>query len=156
MHDAQLAHIASSPAEIELLVNIIDHIKRVVGQHIPPDSITFHPVKYAPSGTDNTFAIYRVIKNTDYDQPYIKYDNMRFKIYHPIYETTLLMQSSLHASLNNENVSDNSELTDLAALSGVKLLEVVCRVGEVGQSEFAEGDNRYNVDFDITLRYVIL
>lgn len=154
MDSNQPAHIAGQPVEIRCIVGMLDYLKKITSEQIAPDTITLHPIRHSPEGTDSSFGIYSVLHNRNYEQPYIREDIIKLKLYHPIYNSILSMTGALIDALNQDAPSEYVDVYDDLILRGVRILDIACvHTGSV-QSQFVDGEDRYNADFSIGIRYV--
>lgn len=125
--------------------------------------IDMKPGKYAaPDGSsDDTFALYVVIPNRNYFQPYIHEDNMQIRVFAKSYVNLSKMMNDAVDALNKENaqfdLSNNtphSIFTDFKS-AGAILHEITCRSSGLDQNEFFEGTEYYLATLDIMYSYVI-
>lgn len=124
--------------------------------------IELKPGKYAaPEGTsDDSFAVYSVVSNRNYFQPYIHEDNMQVRVYHTLYDSISDIVNLAVDALNHENAQvdlDTKSTRQLFAdfkAEGFNLLETSCRASGLDQNEFIEGSEYYFATLDIMCSYV--
>lgn len=132
----------------EFLNGIID---TAYGVHCP-----FYPGRFAAtSGNDAINAVYMIIPNNDYTQPYIHLDAMRIELNHSKF---LKLQAGLDAilALNKENPWDVTGLPALMAGEGFRLHDLIVRVSNVNPNDFIEGTDYFTGVVDILVHYAKL
>ena len=134
-------------------------------------SIEMTPGRYAPSTSDESYAIYLVVPNRDYVQPHIHEDNMQIRIFHTSYDTLSKLINAALDDLNYENPQvvwnpNNSQVSGGAVPQvertiftkfndeDFKLQEISCRGTGIDQNEFIEGTEHFFGALDILYRYV--
>lgn len=131
----------------------IEYLESIINPLVAPDSISFHPGKWAPEETDDTFAVYKYVPNRDYSQPYIHMDSLNVRIYHTNYMKLKEISDLILSKLNSENIHDNPDLVSLGKAEGVWFQETVARVADSSQNSFVESTEYYYDVIDILLQY---
>jgi hypothetical protein len=114
--------------------------------------MSLHPVSHAPTGTDNSFGTYSLLKSRGYEQEYIHNDVLKLKLYHTNFEMVLTQAALLVEKLH----PDNAELVTALEGAGLRVLDILCVNVASGQGAFVDGTERFNEDFSIVIQYVVL
>ena len=133
---------------------LIDYIETLINPVVAPDSISFHPGNWAPTGTDNTFATYKYVANRDFTQPYLHLDNLTVKLHHTNYMTMKSMIDAIYRKLSLENIYDNPALMAAGMSEGIKLHDVVVRTAATDQNSFVDSTEYFYDTLDILFQYV--